>query len=275
MADLAESENQPSPQGGSDLRAAGQGWLRLLRDGNPEQKALARTELGIIFERLGMPSLAIEAYLGNVLRRERDARPYVRLARLIGACGDVCLAQRILSMGRRIASLSQPATIQREPCPVCGDALDNSCQDCAPRERDTVVQRQFLHCCCPPGGLNLPLTFTGSTRLEDVERKRSYYQTRGWMFEEWNGDQKVATSRAQRLAGSASVWSATFALVLFTGVLAGASFGPMLAIVLGIAVTGAFREIPHMAGVLFLLIFVTVQCVFVVAWIRMRRETRL
>ncbi len=37
-------------------------WLALLRDGTPDERALARTELGLILERRGMLAEAAEAY---------------------------------------------------------------------------------------------------------------------------------------------------------------------------------------------------------------------
>jgi hypothetical protein len=50
--------------GGADGEAGR--WLDLLRDGTPEQRALARTELGLIFERRGMVREAAEAYWATV-----------------------------------------------------------------------------------------------------------------------------------------------------------------------------------------------------------------
>ena len=60
---------------------AAQHWLSFLRDGTPDQKALAHTELGLIYERRGLLDLAVTAYETNVRAKVRDRRPYERLAR--------------------------------------------------------------------------------------------------------------------------------------------------------------------------------------------------
>jgi len=73
-----------------------QHWLDLLRDGTPEQQALARTELGLIFESRGMLEEAAEAYWMNVKAQVRDRRPYRRLAAIYRQRGDALAEARIL-----------------------------------------------------------------------------------------------------------------------------------------------------------------------------------
>jgi hypothetical protein len=77
---------------GQDSRA--ERWLTLLRDGTPEQQALARTELGLILERRGQIDEAVRAYWTNVQAGVSDPRPYYRLAAIHRRLGDEAAAAR-------------------------------------------------------------------------------------------------------------------------------------------------------------------------------------
>jgi len=77
---------------GQDTRA--EHWLTLLRDGTPEQQALARTELGLILERRGQLDEAVRAYWANVQAGVSDPRPYYRLAAIHRRQGDEASAAR-------------------------------------------------------------------------------------------------------------------------------------------------------------------------------------
>jgi hypothetical protein len=258
------------PRHVDELQTIGRGWLRLMRDGTPEQSAHARTELGLVFERLEMPELAIEAYLGNVRRRVRDKHVYERLANLYIACGEQDLARRIENIGERLTRplITQPYL--QETCLLCGDIADMSCPDCAPKHVDILFDRAFLHCCCRPTDV-VAFAFTGSTRFEDIGRKRTYFRERGWMFDDQLSRRSARGGGLARFTSSASIWSATVGIVLFTGLLTGASVGPMIAVLFDIVVHGVLRETHKLAAILSVIVFITVLCVFLVAWVQMRR----
>jgi hypothetical protein len=77
----------------------------VLRDGSEEERQSARTELGLILERLGLVAEAAEAYRANVAAGVRDRRPYERLAALAQADGD---AAQEAAMLRALADLLDP-----------------------------------------------------------------------------------------------------------------------------------------------------------------------
>jgi len=92
---------------------AAEHWLLLLRDGTPEQQALARTELGLIFESRGMLEEAAEAYWTNVKAQVRDRRPYRRLAAIYRQRGDALTEARILVLMSSAFSRAQQSSAKR------------------------------------------------------------------------------------------------------------------------------------------------------------------
>lgn len=63
----------------------------MLRDGSEDEQQRARTELGLLMERLGLVAEAAEAYKANVDAGVSDRRPYERLAAIARAEGNAAL----------------------------------------------------------------------------------------------------------------------------------------------------------------------------------------
>lgn len=96
---------------GQDDHAIAQ-WLALLRDGTPEQQALARTELGLLLERRGQLDDAAEAYWTNVTAQVRDPRPYFHLAAILRLRGDDVVAARVLAPLPAMDPAVEPISIE-------------------------------------------------------------------------------------------------------------------------------------------------------------------
>jgi predicted Zn-dependent protease len=73
---------------------AAQHWLKLLRDGDGEQKIQAREQLAAIFERRGMHEEATDLLVSNVRDGVRNADIFRWLARLYRAQGDEVTAMQ-------------------------------------------------------------------------------------------------------------------------------------------------------------------------------------
>src|SRR3954471_3642622 len=80
-----------SPGSGSDEQSQAARWLNVLREGSTEEQQHARTELGLILERLGLVEDAATAYQANVDAGVADRRPYERLAGIARTTGDAVL----------------------------------------------------------------------------------------------------------------------------------------------------------------------------------------
>lgn len=76
----------PTPRFENDDQAA-QHWLAVLRDGDPDQKIMARGQLAAIFERRGMLSEAAELLEGNARAGVRSRDLFLHLAALYRSVG--------------------------------------------------------------------------------------------------------------------------------------------------------------------------------------------
>jgi hypothetical protein len=83
----------PAPRFANDDDAA-QYWLRLLRDGNSDQKIQAREQLATIFERRGMFEEAIDLLISNLHDGVRSADIFRWLSRLYRYQGQEVLAMQ-------------------------------------------------------------------------------------------------------------------------------------------------------------------------------------
>src|SRR5215212_209622 len=98
-------------------------WLALLRDGSTEEQQRARTELGLILERRGLPDEAAEAYERNVADGVSDRRSYERLAALARTRGDLHAEARVL---RALANLLAPPELPSAPEPAVPDPASSA-----------------------------------------------------------------------------------------------------------------------------------------------------
>lgn len=111
---MAASSDGPGPNQSASDGPSFEYWLDLLRDGSEDEKARARTEIGIILEARGQVEAAADAYLTNVKLRVRDRRPYERLAAICRAKGDPEWEARTL-LAMQSVFAATPSHIQSVP----------------------------------------------------------------------------------------------------------------------------------------------------------------
>src|SRR5215207_4416517 len=103
----------PAPRFANDDEAA-QHWLRLLRDGGPDQKIQAREQLAAIFERRGLFEEATELLISNVHDGVRSSDIFRWLARLYRNQGQEVLAMQAAAEAAKYMSLpSSPMDDQK------------------------------------------------------------------------------------------------------------------------------------------------------------------
>lgn len=175
---------------------AAQAWLRMLRDGNDDQKIVAREQLASIFERKGMYEEATELLISNVHDGVRSADIFRWLARLYRYQGQEVLAMQAAAEAAKYMTASRtpavddwtlvlPAQQARPPgysasslapvvepepplehgeCSVCGhrnQASRSTCKQCrSPLQRPAPAYQ--------PRALNLPLALLVAVPLSWV-----------------------------------------------------------------------------------------------------------
>jgi hypothetical protein len=179
----------------ADHRLQAEHWLAVLQAGNHEEQHLARTELGLILEQLGLRSDAIEAYRANVAAHVLDRRPYERLAALARAEDDPALEATAL---RALADLlDPPAPASRPPAEVAPLAapMPSAGPDLAPVEPPRPVASSGA------------LAWRGPSRLAGGVRgavqRRLFARSRGLSFVQARPEGGASVHWAALVAGAA------------------------------------------------------------------------
>ena len=86
-----------------------EGWVAMLRDGSPAEKAAARRGLAAIFEGRGLVAEAIDLLVANARAGHRDVETFQALSRLYRAQGDEYLAASAALEATRLSGRRAPA----------------------------------------------------------------------------------------------------------------------------------------------------------------------